>query len=129
MMSSPTLKTSEELEDRRRETRLSEEERRNESRQRVILAGIVIFPGEETGRTVTILNRSTRGAKLRIGDVGLLPQTFTLIDQRAALAHVCQVRWRSMPFVGVSFAKSIDLSKEDEKLARQLRAVYESTRG
>jgi hypothetical protein len=116
------------VEDRRHAQRQGEDERREKDRQKVILSGVVLFPGEETGRSVTILNRSAKGAKLRFGDVGLLPQTFTLVDQRAALAHGCRIRWRSMPYVGVEFETTLDLSTGDEKLARQLRALWEISR-
>jgi len=117
-----------EVEDRRAEVRVLGEERRSSSRQKTILAGLVLFPGEETGRSVTISNRSDTGAKLRFGDVGLIPRNFTLIDRKAGLAHACHVIWRKMPYVGVEYGSTIDLRTDDERLARQLRSLWESSR-
>jgi hypothetical protein len=122
------LTSDEEVDDRRLWPRPGEDERRGEGRQRTILSGLVLFPDEETGRSVTILNRSAAGAKLRFGDVGLLPQRFTLLDQRAGLAHLCLMVWRSMPLVGVRFERTLDLSVRDEKLLRQLKTLWGATR-
>ena len=117
------------VDDRRKVSREEPEERRDQNRRRTMLSGTVLFPGEETGRAVTIVNRSEGGAKLRFGDAGLLPQTFTLLDQRAGLAHACRVMWRSMPHVGVHFEKTIDLNMDDQKLTRQLKSLWEQTKG
>lgn len=116
-----------EVDDRRAETRVNAGERRGGSRQKTILSGLVLFPGEETGRTVTISNRSENGAKLRFGDVGLIPGNFTLIDRKAGLAHACHVIWRRMPHVGVEYGNRIDLRTDDERLARQLRSLWEAS--
>ena len=112
------------IDDRRSIIRAEPPERRDEGRQRTVLSGVVLFPGEETGRTVTIVNRSTHGAKLKFGDVGLMPQSFTLIDQKAGLAHACRVVWKSMPLMGVQFERTMDLNKQDQKLTRQVQSLW-----
>jgi hypothetical protein len=127
-MNKATIPSVNDIEDRRGVVRDEPDDRRYQARERTMLSGVILFPGEETGRAVTIVNRSKQGAKLRVGDVGLLPNTFTLLDQRAGMAHACEVRWRDLPFIGVQFTHSMDLSTEDQKLARQMRSLWEATK-
>jgi hypothetical protein len=108
------------LEDRRSLPRRVSDERRLERRERVYLAAVLLIPGEDAARGATILNRSSAGAKLRVGDVSVLPERFTLVDQRSCLAHECRVVWRAMPDVGVAFDRTLDLSKDQSGLARRL---------
>ncbi len=108
-------------EDRRSVPRQASDERRIATRERVFLTGVLLIPGEDAARGATILNRSSTGAKLRVGDMVGLPETFTLVDQRAALAHVCRVVWRAMPDIGVTFQKTVDLSKDESGLTRRLQ--------
>ncbi|MCQ2004994.1 PilZ domain-containing protein [Rhizobium sp. NRK18] len=78
------------------------EDRRSEHRMRSLKAGRIVFNHEYSTINCTVRNMSAKGAKLLVENAMQLPETFELVfsdDTR----HSCEIKWRKLKEVGVSF--------------------------
>ena len=98
-------------------------EKRRGRRDRVLLSGKVVL---ESGLThdCAIDDLSPEGARLKVGPFVALPDDFHLIVLVGGVAHRCEVRWRTPPWIGVRFAHSSDLRSAGGVAPYHVRRIW-----
>lgn len=79
------------------------EDRRGETRQRVLKGGKLSFNKGYGALECVVRNVSPHGARLAFGDTAAVPPAFTLFISGEDAPHRAQLRWRGRDAVGVSF--------------------------
>jgi PilZ domain len=77
------------------------DERRHETRHRVLKAGTIEFGGG--GIDCTVRNLSDTGAALNVTSPVGIPERFTLVVQADGIHLPCTVVWRKETRIGVRF--------------------------
>ena len=97
---------------RRTPVPLTPDEQRRSRRPRVLLSGRLVYG--EAGLTVdcAIRDRTESGARLKLSGSAMLPAKVTLIEIASGMMHDCEISWRRLPEVGVSFLSSRPLQEE-----------------
>ncbi len=110
---------------------LTPDEQRKSGRPRVLLAGRLIYGEAELTIECTIRDRTENGARLKLSGPAVLPPKMTLIEIGSGMAHECEITWRRVPEIGVSFLSSTSLQKtvsaEEADLGR-LRRMWQDSR-
>ncbi|HEX4180492.1 MAG TPA: PilZ domain-containing protein [Caulobacteraceae bacterium] len=86
-------------------------ERRCESRHRVLFTGKIVYINTSVSTDCTIRDISACGARLSVTQGPVLDEPF-LIVVRAALVHPSRVAWHLTPQVGLNFLETIRLGQE-----------------
>lgn len=79
------------------------EERRSQTRQRVLKGGTLTFNRGYGALECVVRNLSARGARLAFGDTAAVPPRFVLKISADGPARPVHVRWRTMTDIGVEF--------------------------
>jgi hypothetical protein len=88
--------------------------RRGGPRQRVLLAGKIVFDNGARSFDCTIRDLTETGAKVKMEGADLLPSTVFLIDMKRGLGIESRVAWIRPPEAGLAFLKSHDLRNPSE---------------
>ncbi|MBB5049443.1 hypothetical protein HNR60_004221 [Rhodopseudomonas rhenobacensis] len=77
------------------------DDKRSDTRRRVLKAGTIAFGGG--GISCTVRNLSEGGAALDVASPLGIPEQFDLMVEAEALSRPCQVIWRKERRIGVAF--------------------------
>lgn len=99
---------------------------RTARRRRVLLSALIVDSEFNGVVACRVDNISDSGARLSAPGSLLLPTTFWLIAQKAALAYEAKTVWRRFPAAGVSLGPPIDLTAPTTETARRLRKFWAS---
>jgi len=97
---------------------------RTAARRRVLLSALIVDTELNGVVACRVDNVSDSGARLTAPGSLLLPATFWLIAQKAALAYEAKTVWRRFPAAGVSLGPPIDLTSPTTETARRLRQFW-----
>ena len=107
------------------------EEQRRERRPRVLLTGRLVFGEADLTVDCVIRDLTETGARLKLSGQAVLPAKLKLIEVNGGRVHDCEVSWRRLPEIGVSFLSSQDLetgqSGESAELKR-LRRMWQDAK-
>ena len=87
-------------------------ELRVNARKRMIKAGVISYNDHHFTVPCAVRNISDLGARLKVGDRALVPDTFILMIELDALEVDCEIVWRSRNEVGVKFVSDIRTTKK-----------------
>lgn len=91
----------------------------------MLLTAVVAYLDLSVSYRCAIRDRSDAGARLKLPDGLIVPQTFWMIDVAAGLAYEATTVWRRYPEVGVALAPPFDLKSTGlEGMQRRLRALW-----
>ncbi len=96
---------------RRQIDRLRPTDRRSRPRNRVLLAGKIVY-GSGFTADCAIRDLSSSGACLRLPENQALPSDFYLIVVRAGSAHRARTTWTRYPLAGLAFESSHQLNND-----------------
>ena len=99
-------------------------DRRTAPRRRVLLSALIVDSELNGVVACRVDNVSEGGARLSAPGSLLLPPTFWLIAQKAALAYEAKTLWRRFPAAGVSLGPPIDLMSPTNDTQRRLRKFW-----
>ncbi len=88
---------------------LTPDEQRRARRPRVLLTGRLVFGEADLTVDCTIRDLTQTGARLKLSGPAALPARLTLIEVNSGRLHECEVSWRRLPEIGVSFLSSREL--------------------
>ncbi len=104
---------------------LTPDEQRSSRRPRVLLTGRLVFGEADLTVDCTIRDLTATGARLKLSGPAALPAKLKLIEVNSGRVHDCEVSWRRLPEIGVSFLSSQNLdvseSSHDAELKRLRR--------
>jgi len=80
------------------------EERRKQSRRRVLKEGKIVFADGLRVLDCVIRDMSESGAKLLIANTVSLPDAFYLFEKSSSLLYPASVAWRQPNSIGVEFS-------------------------
>ncbi|MEZ5855958.1 MAG: PilZ domain-containing protein [Hyphomicrobiaceae bacterium] len=80
-----------------------EAERRNVKRSRLLKGGIIAFSARHATIPCVLRDMSDTGARLQVAQGSGVPDTFELIVELDGLEVPCQVVWRKITEIGVTF--------------------------
>jgi hypothetical protein len=103
------------------------DEKRAVPRQRTYLGGRVV-QDDGISFACVIRNVSATGVMIEVPQMMVLPDTWTLIDMKNALAHRVAVSWRHDTRLGVRFEDSFDLSGEVAEPLRHIQRLWAAER-
>ena len=98
--------------------------KRRSARQRVLLAGRLVYGEAELTLDCAIRDLSESGARVRLSSPVALPARVTLIEVRAGVAYDCEVSWRRVPEFGLKFLARHDLTKNTDPEMLVLKRVW-----
>jgi hypothetical protein len=98
-------------------------------RRRALLSALIVDSELNGVVTCRVDNVSESGARLNAPGSLLLPTTFWLIVQKAAVAYEAKTVWRRFPAAGVSLGPPVDLTSPTTETARRLRKFWASVAG
>ena len=94
-------------------------------RQRVLLAGRMVYGDADLTVNCAIRDLSESGARVRISSAVALPSRVRLIEVKTGRAFECEVAWRRMPEIGLKFiGPALDLANTDSRELWMLRRVW-----
>jgi hypothetical protein len=102
-------------------------EQRTGERQRVLLAGKLVYGDADLTLDCGIRNLSRRGARVRLNGAQALPNEVHLIELRNGKAFDCIVTWRRTPEFGLKFIKSYELPEtvaDEQKTMSKLKRIW-----
>ncbi len=91
----------------------------------MLKAGVISYNDHHFTIPCTVRDKSDLGARLKIDDRSIAPDTFTLFIELDATEVDCEVVWRSNDEVGVRFTSEIKLR---QKLRIQVVSKPEASR-
>ncbi len=97
---------------------------RRAHRQRVLLAGKLVYGEADLTIDCTIRNLSPTGAKVKTAGPVALPSRLHLIEVKTGQAFDCEVAWRRTPEIGLRFLHTYDLPNNDTRELRILKRVW-----
>jgi hypothetical protein len=97
---------------------------RSAVRQRVLLAGKLVYGDADLSVDCAIRDLSESGARVRISGPVALPSRLAMIELRTGRAFDCEVVWRRMPEVGLRFLAVHDLADSDARELRMLKRIW-----
>jgi hypothetical protein len=101
------------------------DDHRARSRQRVLLAGKLVYGEADLTVDCAIRDLSEGGARIRISGPVALPSRLHLIEVKTGQAFDCEVAWRRMPEIGLRFlSPPHDLTHSDAPELKMLRRVW-----
>lgn len=98
-------------------------------RRRALLSALIVDSELNGVVACRVDNVSESGARLTAPGALLLPPTFWLIAQKAAVAYEAKTVWRRFPAVGVSLGPPLDLRSPTSDTARRLRRFWAAVAG
>ncbi len=107
-----------------RQIQLLRDEQRGVRRQRVLLAGRLVYGDAHLTLDCAIRDLSDGGARIRLASPVLLPAQVWLIEVRSATAFSCEVAWRRAPEFGVKFLERRDLRADAAPELKPLKRVW-----
>lgn len=110
--------------DDERQPELLRDEQRGGRRQRVLLAGRLVYGDAHLTLDCAIRDLSEGGARIRLASPVLLPTQVWLIEVRSATAFSCEVTWRRAPEVGLKFLDRRDLRTDAAPELKPLKRVW-----
>jgi hypothetical protein len=84
--------------------------RREASRPRALLSGMLVFGPSQFTADCTIRDLTEQGARVRVRDDIVLPEPIWLIHLNSGKAQRAVVAWREPPDLGLRFEETVDLS-------------------
>ena len=99
-------------------------EQRAAARQRVFLAGRLVYGDGDLTVDCSIRDLSQVGARVKLSGSVALPSIVHLIEIRTGQAFECEVAWRRLPEVGLRFTKIHDLVNAPAGELKMLRRVW-----
>jgi hypothetical protein len=102
-------------------------DKREKPRRRTYLGGRVV---QDDGISIAcvIRNVSASGAMIEVPPLTTVPDEWTLLDMKHALAHRVVVRWRKDTRLGVRFARSWDLQGDIPSNLYHLQRLWAAER-
>jgi len=98
---------------------------RSAPRQRVLLAGKLVYGEADLTANCAIRDLSESGAKVRISGPVALPSRLHLIEVKTGRAFECEIAWRRMPEIGVKFlGPPCELANDQSRENRMLRRAW-----
>lgn len=86
-------------------------ERRPARRNRVLLAGILVYDEGRHSFRCSIRDLSDTGARISIPKGQLIPKHVCLINVRTRTAHIAELAWAGESTAGLRLVRAIDLDK------------------
>ncbi len=102
-------------------------EKREVPRQRTYLGGRVV-QDDGISFACVIRNVSVTGAMIEVPQMMVLPDTWTLIDMKNAVAHRVCVSWRQETRLGVRIEDSFDLTGAVAEPLRHVQRLWAAER-
>jgi hypothetical protein len=97
---------------------------RGQPRQRVLLAGKLVYGDADLTIDCAIRDISEHGARVRTGGPVALPGRLHLIEVKTGRAFDCEIAWRRMPEIGLRFLASHDLTGVTGPEVKMLKRVW-----
>jgi len=109
---------------------LTPDEQRRSRRPRVLLSGRLVYGPDRLTIDCVIRDLTPEGARLKLAGSAVLPGPIVLIEVGSGMSHACEISWRRLPEIGVSFQSSEDLAcgAEPESELTQLRRMWQDAR-
>lgn len=98
--------------------------KRRAPRQRVLLAGRLVYGEADLTLECAIRDLSENGARIRLASPVALPARVRLVEVRAGVAYDCEVSWRRVPEFGLRFLGRHDLKKTTDPELLLLKRVW-----
>ena len=102
---------------------LAVEEKRVESRRRVLKSGKIVFAHGACLLDCTIRNISEKGAMLQIDNSVAVPDEFQLYEPSGMVLHDVWVVRRASRFIGVAITATRNIAESVDPRLRQLRLM------
>ncbi|WP_051928841.1 PilZ domain-containing protein [Thermopetrobacter sp. TC1] len=83
------------------------QERRKTPRYRVLQQAYIIFNDRRSTLTCRVRDISSRGARLKLAEVALVPHQFQLYFPMDGRERPCEVVWRDPGQIGVKFLDAV----------------------
>jgi hypothetical protein len=99
-------------------------DQRDSARQRVFLAGRLVYGDADLTLECAIRDLSEVGAKVRLSGPAALPSIVHLIEVRTGQAFECEIAWRRLPDIGLRFLKVHDLVNAPPGELKMLRRIW-----
>lgn len=103
---------------------LTPDEQRAGPRQRVLLAGRLVYGDADLTLDCAIRDLTEKGARIRLASPAALPAQVFLIEVRSGAAYECEVAWRRVPEFGLKFLNRHDLKTAASPELRLLKRVW-----
>ncbi len=109
---------------------LTPDEQRRSRRPRVLLTGRLVYGPDRLTLDCVIRDLTPEGARLKLAGSAILSGPIVLIEVGSGMSHACEVTWRRLPEIGVSFLSSEDLAStaEPESDLSRLRRMWQDAR-
>ena len=99
-------------------------EQRGSARQRVFLAGRLVYGDADLTLECAIRDLSQVGARVKLSSPVPLPSIVNLIEIRTGQAFECEIAWRRLPEIGLRFLKTHDLVNAPAGELKMLRRIW-----
>ena len=99
------------------------QERRRESRRRVLLTGKIVYPHNSFSADCTIRDLSPRGARIKVNPEAISPDPF-LIVVKGAVVHESATAWQTEDQAGLQFHNSFSLTGETPLNLRNIQRIW-----
>ena len=99
-------------------------DKRDSSRQRTLLTGLVVFGGGSRSLGCAIRDLSASGARIELAGPEPLPRSIWLVEVRSGMAHDCRIAWTEGRQHGVQFLSSTDLHQVEGAEMTALRRLW-----
>lgn len=103
---------------------LTPAEQRRSRRPRVLLGGKLVYGPLWLTADCAIRDLTGDGARLRLAGPAVISDPVVLIEVGTGMAHTCEITWRRLPDLGVSFVLSDDLSSPGRPELARLRRIW-----
>jgi hypothetical protein len=107
-----------------RQIQLLPDGKRTARRQRVLLAGRLVYGDAQLTLDCGIRDLSEGGARVRLSSPALLPAQVWLIEVRSATAFRGEVAWRRTPEFGLKFLERHDLRAGTAPELKPLKRIW-----
>ncbi len=93
-------------------------------RQRVLLAGRLVYGDASLTIDCAIRDLSDTGARVRLSGPVALPSRLYLIEVRTGMAFDAEVAWRRVPEFGLRFSEAHDLKTSANPKMKLLKRIW-----